>query len=352
MTDTQLQPHSRLWGHLPGGQLVYLYELENEFVKVWISDYGGRLIRVQTPDRNGLWGDVLLGHEELGPYLDQEQARYYGALIGRYGNRIAGGQFSLDGQNYQLEPNDGPNALHGGPGGFHAQLWSSEANGDEVRLSYVSPDGEEGFPGTLKVQATYQLSGPTLRLSFHAETDQATVLNLTHHPFWSLTGGRGEVLGHELTVNAGRYTPVDAQAIPTGELAEVEGTPFDFRTPHLIGERINAPEAQLEFVGGYDHNFVLDASAGNLHPAATLHDPHSGRTLEVSTTEPGLQVYSGNFSDGSFVGFGGQPYGKRSSLCLEPQHFPDSPNQPTFPSPVLRPGEVYDSVTAYRFSAK
>ena len=350
MTTQKIQ--EKVWGQLPGGQPVHLYTLENEFVKVWISDYGGRLIRVQTPDRDGLWGDVLLGHEELAPHLEHEQASYYGALIGRYGNRIAGGRFSLDGQNYQLALNDGPNALHGGPGGFHAVLWQAELGADELRLSYVSSDDEEGFPGTLKVQATYQLSGPTLRLSFHAETDQATVLNLTHHPFWSLTGGRGEVLGHELTVNAGRYTPVDAQAIPTGELAGVEGTPFDFRTPRLIGERLDADDQQLKFVGGYDHNFVLDANAGSLHPAATLHDPHSGRTLEVSTTEPGLQVYSGNFSNGSFVGFGGQRYGKRSSVCLEPQHFPDSPNQPNFPSTVLRPGKVYKSMMEYRFSAE
>ena len=241
MTDTQMQPHRRLWGQLPGGQPAHLYSLENEFVKVWISDYGGRLIRLQTPDRDGRWGDVLLGHEELGPYLEQEQASYYGALIGRFGNRIAGGQFSLDGQNYQLAVNDGPNALHGGPGGFHAVLWQAELEGGELRLSYTSPDGEEGYPGTLKVQATYQLSGPVLRLTFHAETDQATILNLTHHPFWSLTGGAGDVLGHELTVHAERFTPVNAQAIPTGELAEVAGTPFDFRTPHAIGERINAP---------------------------------------------------------------------------------------------------------------
>ncbi|WP_237724640.1 aldose epimerase family protein [Deinococcus alpinitundrae] len=354
MTDTQTQPslHTRTWGQLPDGQTAHLYVLENEFVKVWISDYGGRLIRVQTPDRNEVWGDVLLGHEALEPYLAQEQAHYYGALIGRYGNRIAGGRFSLDGQNYQLATNDGPNALHGGPGGFHAVLWEAESGTDELRLTYTSPDGEEGYPGTLKVQATYQLSGPLLRLSFHAETDQATVLNLTHHPFWSLTGGAGDVLGHQLTVNAERYTPVDAQAIPTGELALVAGTPFDFRTPHLIGERIDAPDQQLAFVGGYDHNFVLDGASGGLHHAATLHDPHSGRTLDVSTTEPGLQVYSGNFSNGSFVGFGDQRYEKRSSVCLEPQHFPDSPNQPTFPSPVLRPGEVYDSVTEYLFSAK
>ncbi len=352
MTDTQLKTHTQRWGQLPGGQPVHLYSLENEFVKVWISDYGGRLIRVQTPDRDGRWGDVLLGHEELGPYLEQEQATYYGALIGRYGNRIAGGQFSLDGQAYQLAVNDGPNALHGGPGGFHAVLWEAQASGDSVRLSYTSPDGEEGYPGTLKVQATYQLSGPVLRLSFHAETDQATVLNLTHHPFWSLTGGAGDVLGHELTVNAERYTPVNAQAIPTGELTEVQGTPFDFRTAHAIGERIGAPDQQLAFVGGYDHNFVLDGESGRLRLAASLSEPVSGRSLEVRATEPGLQVYSGNFSDGSFVGFGGQRYEQRSSVCLEPQHFPDSPNQPHFLSTVLRPGEVYESVTEYQFSAK
>ncbi|GAA4010761.1 galactose mutarotase [Deinococcus rubellus] len=352
MTDTQMQPYTRLWGQLPDGTPVHLYALENEFVKVWISDYGGRLIRVQTPDRHGVWGDVLLGHEEIAPYLEQEQATYYGALIGRFGNRIAGGQFEVGGQEYRLTLNDGSNSLHGGPGGFHVMLWEAQASGDSVRLTHISPDGEEGYPGTLKVQATYQLSGPVLRLSFHAETDQATILNLTHHPFWSLTGGAGDVLGHELTVNAKCFTPVNAQAIPTGALAPVAGTPFDFRTPHLIGERINAPGQQLAFVGGYDHNFVLKGDQGSLRPAATLSDPASGRTLAVQTTEPGLQVYSGNYSDGSFVGFGGQHYERRSSVCLEPQHFPDSPNQPTFPSTVLRPGEVFESVTEYQFSAK
>lgn len=341
-----------LWGQLPDGQPVHLYTLENEFVRLWISDYGGRLIRVQTPDRHGVWGDVLLGHDQLKPYLEQEQAAYYGALIGRFGNRIAGGQFELDGRAYQLALNDGPNSLHGGPSGFHAQIWTAEISGDSLTLSYTSSDGEEGFPGELTISAAYTLSGPTLHLEWRAETDKTTVLNLTHHPFWSLTGGAGDILGHELTVNAQRFTSVNAQAIPTGELAQVEGTPFDFRTPHQIGERINTSEPQLSFVGGYDHNFMLDGEPGSLHPAATLHDPHSGRTLEVSTTEPGLQVYSGNYSDGSFVGFGGQRYERRSSVCLEPQHFPDSPNQPQFPSTVLRPGEVFESITEYQFSTE
>lgn len=343
---------SRVWGRLSSAQPVHLYTIQNEFARVWISDYGGRLIRLQIPDRRGVWGDVLLGHEQLEPYLNHPQATYYGALIGRFGNRIKAGHFELDGQPYQLATNDGPNALHGGPGGFHTQVWAAEISGNDLKLSYTSPDGEEGFPGQLSVQAVYQLSGPTLRLTFRAETDKATVLNLTHHPFWTLQGGAGDVLSHELSVSAHQFTPISADAIPTGELAGVEGTPFDFRRPRRIGERIEQADAQLQSVGGYDHNFVLDGEAGTLRPAAILHDPESGRTLKVKTTQPGLQVYSGNVTDGSFLGFGGQRYERRSSVCLEPQHFPDSPNQPSFPSTTLRPGEVFESVTEYQFSAE
>ncbi|TSA87413.1 galactose mutarotase [Deinococcus detaillensis] len=355
MTSQKTQPpawQQTAWGQLPSAQPVSLYSLQNEFMQVWISNYGGRLVRVRIPDRQGHWGDVVLGHEELGPYLNHPQVTYYGALIGRFANRIKAGKFELDTQLYQIATNDDPNALHGGPNGFHTQVWTAEISGNRLKLSHVSPDGAEGFPGQLRVSATYTLSGHTLRLEWRAETDKATVLNLTHHPFWSLTGGADDVLDHELSVNADQFTPVSADAIPTGELVSVTGTPFDFRTPRRIGERIEQPDPQLEFVGGYDHNFVLNGEAGSLRHAATLHDPSSGRRLEVRTTEPGLQVYSGNFTDGSFVGFGNQPYGKRSSVCLEPQHFPDSPNQPSFPSTVQRPGEVFESVTEYQFSAE
>ena len=342
---------SKPWGQLPGGQIVHLFSLESDTVRAQVSDYGGRLIRLQTPDAQGQWGDTLLGSESLEAYLHSEQATYYGALIGRFGNRIAAGRFELDGQPYLLATNDGPNALHGGPGGFHQVLWQAEQFSHSLRLTYLSPAGQEGYPGTLKVEASYTLAGDTLRLSWRAETDAPTILNLTHHPFWNLNGG-GSVLEHKLTVHASRFTPIDAQAIPTGELSAVNGTPFDFRSAHTIGERIDAPSEQLRLASGYDHNFVLDGEMGTLRPAATLRDPLSGRRLEVNTSEPGLQVYSGNFSDGSFTGFDAQRYERRSSVCLEPQHFPDSPNQPQFPSTVLRPGEVFESVTEYRFSAQ
>ena len=341
---------SKSWGHLPGGQIVRLFSLESDIVRARISDYGGRLIRLQTPDAQGQWGDTLLGSESLNDYLHHPQARYYGALIGRFGNRIAAGRFELDGKQYQLATNDGPNALHGGPGGFHQVLWQAEHSGNALRLTYRSPDGEEGYPGNLRVEATYTLAGDTLRLSWHAETDAPTILNLTHHPFWNLRGG-GSVLEHELTVHASRFSPVDAVAIPTGELAEVTSTPFDFQSAHPIGERLDEASEQLRNAGGYDHNFVLNGEMGDLRPAATLRDPVSGRRLAVTTTEPGLQVYSGNFSDGSFTGYA-QRYERRSSVCLEPQHFPDSPNQPQFPSTVLRPGEDFASVTEYTFSAR
>ena len=328
---------------MPGGQPVHRYSLHSEALRVQLSDYGARLLRVQTPDRLGQWGDLLLGHPDLATYLHHPQATYYGAVIGRFGNRIAAGRFALDGQTYQLATNDGPNALHGGPGGFHAVRWDAKLNANTLDLHYTSPDGEEGYPGDLDVSARYTLSHDTLRLTLRAECrGRATILNLTHHPFWNLlgqagSGDLGDVLGHELTLNADALTAIDTTMIPTGELASVVGTPFDFRTPHAIGERIGAEDQQLRNALGYDHNFVLEGEPGQLRPNAVLHNPSSGRRLELSSTQPGLQVYSGNFNDGSLVGFGGQRYGYRSSVCLEPQHFPDSPNQPNFPSTVLRP---------------
>lgn len=372
--DPQQPP---LWGRGPGGEVWRLYGLSSPEVRVQISNLGGRLIRVRTPDRRGTWGDLVLGHEQPEPYWRHPQAIYYSAVIGRVGNRIAGGRFELGAQAYQLATNDGPNALHGGPGGLHGVSWQAGYSEGGLALSYTSPAGEEGYPGKLEVQARYSLSGPVLRLDLSAQTDAETLVNLTHHPFWNLCG-LGEaaqiadgtqapsVLGHQLTLGASRYTPVNAALIPTGELADVAGTPFDFRTPRSIGERIGDADQQLSFAGGYDHNFVLDGSprpdraggdlngsnlnGGDLNLAATLFEPVSGRQLKVLTDQPGLQVYSGNFSDGTFAGWNAQRYGPRSSVCLEPQRFPDAPHQPNFPSTVLRPGEVYTWTTEYHFS--
>jgi aldose 1-epimerase len=346
----------QVWGQGPSGEPLHLYRLESAALRVWVSEFGGRLVRVQAPDRQGHWADLVLGHPQPEPYWQHPQASYYSAVIGRVGNRIAGGQFALGGRQFQLALNDGPNALHGGPGGFHQVTWTAAASENTLDLHYTSPSGEEGYPGTLEVQARYSLGGAALRLELSARTDAETPINLTHHPFWNLAGlGEGEaapsVLGHQLQLSAPRYTPIDDTLIPTGELASVDATPFDFRAPRTLGERIGADHDQLHFAGGYDHNFVLDAGTGSeLRHAATLSEPLSGRRLEVYTDQPGLQVYSGNFSDGSFQGWNGQRYGLRSSVCLEPQHFPDAPNQPGFPPIVLRPGEHYTWTTEYRFS--
>ena len=351
------QPQAGLWGQGPAGEPLHLHTLESSALRVQISDFGGRLVRVQSPDRRGHWADLVLGHEQAPPYWQHPQARYYSALIGRVGNRLAGGQFELGDQPYQLALNDGPNALHGGPGGLHQVVWRiDEVSGEHFALSYTSPAGQEGYPGTLEIDARYRLSGAALRLELRARTDAETLVSLTHHPFWNLAGlGEGEqapsVLDHQLQLGASRYTPIDATLIPTGEQASVDGTPFDFRATRTLGERIEAEDQQLRFAGGYDHNFVLDeAASGALRQAATLYEPLSGRQLTVLTDQPGLQVYSGNFSDGSFEGWNGQRYGLRTSICLEPQRFPDAPHQPSFPSIVLRPGETYTWTAEYRFS--
>ncbi|PTA69386.1 aldose epimerase family protein [Deinococcus arcticus] len=342
------------WGVTPAGEAVTLYTLHAGPLRAQIMNSGGVLVGLQAPDRCGTPAEVTLGHDHLAPYLSRETSPYFGALIGRFANRIAGGRFVLDGQPITLARNNGPNALHGGPGGFDGQPWQAtpDTGPDHARLHLrrTSPDGEEGYPGTLQVEVTYTLTATELQLRYRAQTNRPTVLNLTNHTYWNL-GGRRDILDHQLQVQAGRFTPTDKQAIPTGELQDVTGTPFDLRRPRRLGDVLALSHDQLTFAGGLDHNFVLD-QPGLDQAAATLHDPASGRRLDVLTTQPGLQVYSGNFLDGRITGRGGQRYGPRWAVCLETQHFPDSPNQPHFPRTRLDPGETFESQTIYRFSVQ
>jgi aldose 1-epimerase len=346
------------FGALADGTVVHRYTLDNgQGLVVRVLTYGGILQTIEVPDRDGRPANVALGFAGLDSYL-RDNTPYFGALIGRYANRIAGGRFTLDGRAYDLPVNNPPNSLHGGTEGFDKRVWAATgATGQDptgLELAYTSPDGEMGYPGTLSVRARYRL-GPDneLRIDYRATADAPTHVNLTNHSYFNLAGeAAGTIEGHRLQLHAGHYTPTDATNIPTGEIAPVAGTPFDFTSPHPVGERIDAADQQLEYGLGYDHNFVLDPSpAGQaLRPAARVADPASGRALEVLTTEPGVQFYSGNQLDGTLVGSGGSVYGPRSGLALETQHFPDTPNQPGFPSTVLRPGQVYRSATVYRFS--
>lgn len=346
------QVASRLFGKLPDGTAVELYTLKDGPIEAQITNYGGIVVSLKTPDRNGRLADIVLGYDTLEGYLAGNKA-YFGGIIGRYANRIARGTFQLDGKKYSLPKNDGENSLHGGTRGFDKVLWRGRAIPDGVELTYVSPDGEQGYPGTLTATVRYILRDRRLRIEYAATTDAATVVNLTNHSYFNLAGhGSGDILKHQLKINASRFTPVDATLIPTGELAPVEGTPFDFRKLTAIGARINGDHPQLRFGRGYDHNWVLDAQEGKLTEAAELYDPDSGRVLQVFTTEPGIQFYSGNFLDGSITGKEGKVYGHRTGLCLETQHYPDSPNHSNFPSTVLRPGKRYESVTEFRFSTR
>ena len=346
------------FGPLPDGRVARVFTLRNaRGMEVRITEYGAIVLSLLAPDRDGNLLDVVLGYETLGEYL--EGSPYFGAIVGRYGNRIAGGRFSLDGVEHALATNDGPNHLHGGERGFDEVLWTGEpvedADGVGVALRYTSPAGEEGYPGTLELEVRYLLDDQGgLALEYRATTDAPTPLNPTHHSYFNLAGdGAGDVLGHELMLKASRFTPVDSTLIPTGELRSVEGTPFDFRTATAIGARIAADDEQIRFGGGYDHNLVLDREgAPGLVLAARVHEPTSGRVMEVRTTEPGVQFYSGNFLDGGITGKGGHVYQHRTGFCLETQHYPDSPNKPDFPSTILRPGETYRSRTVYAFSVR
>jgi len=344
--------NSRHFGKTPSGETVDLYTLTNgRGMEATISTYGGVVVSLIVPDRTGTAGDVVLGFDNFEGYL--KSPPYFGAIIGRYGNRIAHGKFTLDGVEYTLAKNNGENSLHGGNRGFDKRLWTvKSSSGQSLVLAYLSKDGEEGYPGNLATTVTYTLTDNNeLRIDYAATTDKDTVLNLTNHSYFNLAGqGEGDVLGHQVTIHADRFTPVDKTLIPTGELRNVEGTPFDFRQPHAIGERINSGDEQLTLGGGYDHNFVLNRAGAGLELAATVSEPKTGRVLEVFTTEPGVQFYTGNFLDGTLTGKGGKVYGRRSAFCLETQHFPDSPNKPDFPSVVLKPGGHYQTTTVYRFS--
>jgi aldose 1-epimerase len=332
------------FGTLVDGTPVSLFTLTNaDGLSAKISDFGGIITELHTRDRAGALGDIVLGFDEIGPY--ERDHPYFGALIGRYANRIAGGRFSLDGAGYRLDVNNGPNHLHGGRVGLHNVKWDASVDGRVLTLRHRCAAGDQGYPGTLDVTATYELSDDNeLILRIQAVTDAATPVNLTQHSYFNLAG-HGDILGHELTIFAAAFTPVNDALIPTGAIAPVAGTPFDFRTPHTVGERIGAPDPQLQYAGGYDHNFVLDQPG----LAARVREPVSGRVLELFTTEPGVQFYSGNFLDGSLAGKG-RAYTHRSGLCLEPQHFPDSPNQPSFPNTILRPGETFVTTSRYRFT--
>lgn len=344
------------FGETPAGEQVQIFTLSNSNgFEARIMTYGGIIVSLKAPDKNGNLGDVVHGFDSLDGYLGEHP--YFGALIGRYGNRIARGQFKIDDRTYALATNNDFNHLHGGLKGFDKVVWAAKpfenSAGAGVELTYVSPDGDQGYPGELAATVTYTLGGENeLRIDYHATTNKPTVLNLTNHSYFNLSGdGRATVLDHELTLEADHYTPIDSTLIPTGKLEGVGGTPFDFRQATKIGARINDKGEQIANGLGYDHNFVVRRSTtSELELAARVHEPTSGRVLEVLTTEPGVQFYSGNFLDGAVVGKSGVDYPRRSALCLETQHFPDSPNQKNFPSTVLRPGQTYESTTVFRFS--
>lgn len=343
------------FGKMADGQTVDLFTLTNTHgMEVKITSYGGRIVSILVPDRHGKMADVVLGYDHLDGYLAKNDP-FFGTLVGRYANRIANARFALNGVVYKLEPNDGTNSLHGGSQGFDKKVWKAReiaATDPALELTYLSKDGEEGYPGDLSVKVVYTLTADNgLRIDYTATTDKETALNLTNHSYFNLAGqGNGDILNHLLLLNADKFTPVDAKLIPTGELRSVAGTPFDFRRPTAIGARIDADNEQLKFGKGYDHNFVINRDGHSMALAARVTDPESGRVLEVLTTQPGVQLYTGNHLDGTVRGKGGKVYGPRSAFCLETQHFPDSPNQPGFPTTVLKPGQTYRQSTIFKFS--
>lgn len=346
-----------LFGATRDGAVVDVFTLTNaNGLEMRAMTYGGIILSLRVPDRDGRLDDIVLGYDDLEGYLTDSP--YFGAIVGRYGNRIANGRFTLDGETHQLETNDGPNHLHGGLRGFDKVVWDAEPlendDGVGVIFTHTSPDGDQGYPGNLAVRVTYTLTDRNeLVVDYFATTDRATPVNLTQHTYFNLAGGgRRDVLEHELTINAHHFTPVGATLIPTGVIVPVEGTPFDFRTSTPIGARIDQGDEQLMNGGGYDHNFVLDRQGPGLVHAARVTEPTTGRVLDVYTTEPGLQFYSGNFLDGSIKGKSSRAYRHRYGFCLETQHFPDSPNQPDFPSTILRPGGEYRSRTVFAFGSR
>lgn len=350
-------PKRESFGRTRDGQAVDIYTLKNaRGAEARITTYGGAVVSLKVPDRAGKFDDVVLGFDDIEGY--QKTTTYIGSLVGRYANRIAKGRFTLDGKEYTLATNNGENHLHGGLRGFDKVVWKARPlavrGGSALELTYLSKDGEEGYPGNLNVRVVYTLTDANeLKIDYYATTDKDTVINLTNHNYYNLAGqGSGDILGHLLTLNASRFTPTDAGAIPTGELRPVKGTPFDFTRPTAIGARIEQDEEQLKLGKGYDHNFVVNGRAGVLRLAARVTEPTTGRAMEVWTTEPGVQLYTGNYLDGSDIGKGGKPYRYRYGFCLETQHFPDSPNHPAFPSTVLRKGGRFRSTTVYKFSAR
>ena len=344
------------FGKTADGQNVDLYTIRNaRGFEARITNYGGIVVSLRVPDRNGKFADVVLGFNDFDSYLKNDP--YLGAIIGRYGNRIAKGRFTLNGAEYKLAVNNGENHLHGGIKGFDKVVWTGVARstkgGPEIVLTYLSKDGEEGYPGNLKVTVVYRLTNNDLRIDYTATTDKDTVTNLTHHSYFNLAGeGNGDILNHLVTINANRFIPTDAGSIPTGELRSVAGTPFDFLKATAIGARINDDEEQLKLGRGYDHTFVINGNPGRLRLAATAYEQTSGRVMQVWTTEPGVQFYTGNFLDGTLTGKSGKIYPRRSGFCLETQHYPDSPNQPSFPTTTLKKGATYKSTTIYRFSSR
>ncbi len=357
METTKASISKQPWGELPDGQKVDIYTLKNiKGMEVKISNYGGLITHWTAPDKNGKFEDVVLGYDSLSGYL--ESSPFFGALVGRYGNRIGGAKFKLDGKTYNLLQNNGPNHLHGGKIGFDKVIWKTEELTDGrigLKLNYVSKDGEEGYPGNLNTEIIYVLTDDNaLEITYTATTDKPTVVNLTQHSYFNLTGGKTDHLGHEVMINADRFVPVDKTLIPTGELKAVKGTVFDFTTPKAIGKGINdTTDIQIKVGGGYDHCWVLNqGKKDSLVLAATAYEPTSGRFMEVFTTEPGVQFYTGNFLDGKITGKNGVVYKKRYGFCFETEHFPDSPNQVGFPTVVLRPGETYNTKTIFKFSSK
>lgn len=353
-TEAKTKVTTQPFGKMPDGTPVEIYSLSDGAYEARIATYGGIVVSLKAPDRGGKSADVVLGFDDLGGYVNNfngSSTAFFGAIIGRYANRIGHGTFSLDGKKYSLPLNDGANSLHGGPHGFNNVVWKAKPIEDGVELTYLSKDGEAGYPGNLSAVVRYTLVKGYLRIEYSATTDKDTVVNLTNHSYFNLAG-RGDILNHQLTLHASRFTPVDAGLIPTGELKSVDSTPFDFRKATAIGARINAEDEQLHRGHGYDHNWVLDSAGGKLAEAAELYDSGSGRVMKVLTDQPGIQFYSGNFLNGSIKGKGGKPDELHAALCLETQHFPDSPNHPDFPTTELKAGEHYHTVTVFSFSIR
>jgi aldose 1-epimerase len=346
-------------GQAPSGQAVSVYTLTNaRGSQVKITNFGGIVMSIKVPDRQGKLGDVVLGYDSPSGYFGNPGGTYFGALIGRYANRIAKGKFTLDGKTYHLAINNAPNTLHGGKVGFNQKVWTATplhmAHGVGLALRLFSPNGEENFPGDLTVKVVYTFTDDNaLKIDYTATTNKDTVINLTNHSYFNLNGaGSGPILDNRIMINANKYTPMDATSIPLGPLRSVAGTPFDFRHPTAIGARINQPNQQLAYGRGYDHNFVLNRHGSGLSLAARVYAPRTGRVMTVYTTQPGIQLYTGNFLDGTLRGKGGKVYVHRSALCLETQHFPDSPNEPSYPTTTLKPGQVYHQTTVYHFSVR